>query len=113
MSDYDLLNPYDELWKQRILQNSRHAATLGIKIFNVLFPPTNAKCPSPTRKKQDSGSEFDLGDESNSDLDFFDERPNPDIKLITPYYDRVDDMFVVPAPAREVLIMACIYYLVF
>ena len=113
MSDSDLLNPYDELRKQRILRKSRHAASLGIKNFNVLFPPPKAKCPSHTRKKQDSGSEFDSSDESDSDPDFFDERPNPDIKLIMPYYDRVDDMFVVPAPPPEVLTMACIYYLVF
>ena len=71
MSDSDLLNPYDELRKQRILRNSRHATSLGIKNFNVIFPLAKAKCPSPTHKKQDSGSEFHPGDESDSagDLD--------------------------------------------
>ena len=47
MSDSDLLNPYDELRKQRILRNSRHAASLGIKNSNVILPPLKAKCPSP------------------------------------------------------------------
>ena len=65
MSDSDLLNPYDELWKQRLLRNSRHVASLGIKNFNVIFPLAKAKFPSSTRKNQDSGSEFDPGDESD------------------------------------------------
>ena len=59
---------------------------LGIFLFSaaeplLLFPLANAKCHSPTRKKQDSGSEFDLCDESDSDPNFFDERPNPEVKL--------------------------------